>query len=44
MRRLEVEGFPWESTDVDEALPPVCLRRLTDLESVEVRGDAAALG
>lgn len=44
MRRFDVEGFPWESTDVDEAFCPLCFKRATDLESVEVRGDADELG
>jgi hypothetical protein len=36
----DLEGLPWESTDVEEALPSPCLRRDIDRESVEFRGEA----
>lgn len=42
LRRLECEGFPWESREVLEALPSPCLRRDIEpgiRESVDVRGE-----
>jgi hypothetical protein len=40
--RLEVDGLPWESTEVLEVLPSVALSRAIELparESVELRGE-----